>query len=158
MIKHLLSELDFNEFVKEGNVVVESMYSWSEYKFLKDHFGDAFKVLAVVTDCSIRRERLLTRVIRPMTYEQSISRDYAEIENIEKAQEIVSTLDNENASLCYGYEKGAIKSFEYTLEGGVLVFTTTSLLNNLCVTGANLDSLITNPLFWVACVLALILL
>ncbi|MBQ3571828.1 MAG: InlB B-repeat-containing protein [Clostridia bacterium] len=60
--------------------------------------------------------------------------------------------------MCYGYEKGAIKSFEYTLEGGVLVFTTTSLLNNLCVTGANLDSLITNPLFWVACVLALILL
>lgn len=70
---------------KEGNVVVESMYSWSEYKFLKEHFGDAFKVLAVVTDCGLRRERLLTRVVRPMTYEQSISRDYAEIENIEKA-------------------------------------------------------------------------
>ena len=83
-------------------------------------------------------------------------READKTENITRAQEIVSTLDNENASMCYGYEKGSIKSFEYTLEGGVLVFTTTSLLNNLCIAGANLDSLITNPLFWVACVLALI--
>ncbi len=70
---------------KEGNVVVESMYSWSEYKLLKEYFGDAFEVLAIVTDCGLRRERLLTRVVRPMTYEESKSRDYSEIENIEKA-------------------------------------------------------------------------
>ena len=28
MIKHLLSELDFNEFVKEGNVVVDFYATW----------------------------------------------------------------------------------------------------------------------------------
>lgn len=68
-----------------NNVVVESMYSWSEYKYLKEHFGDVFEVLAIVTDCSLRRERLHSREIRPMTSEESRSRDYAEIENIEKA-------------------------------------------------------------------------
>ena len=73
------------ELHKTSNVVVESMYSWSEYKLLKEHFGETFEVLAIVTNCSKRRERLLTRKIRPMTIEQSLSRDYSEIENIEKA-------------------------------------------------------------------------
>ena len=73
------------EYYKQGNVVVESMYSWSEYKLLKEHFGDAFEVLAVVTDAGLRRERLAVREFRPMSYEDSKSRDYAEIENIEKA-------------------------------------------------------------------------
>lgn len=73
------------ELHKTSNVVVESMYSWSEYKLLKEHFGETFEVLAIVTNCGKRRERLLTRKIRPMTIEQSLSRDYSEIENIEKA-------------------------------------------------------------------------
>lgn len=73
------------ELHKTDNVVVESMYSWSEYKLLKEHFGDIFEVLAIVTNAGLRRERLHNRPIRPMTDEESKSRDYAEIENIEKA-------------------------------------------------------------------------
>ncbi len=73
------------ELYAQGNVVVESMYSWSEYKLLKEHFGDAFEVLAIVTNAKLRRERLVNRPLRPFSLEDSKSRDYAEIENIEKA-------------------------------------------------------------------------
>jgi dephospho-CoA kinase len=66
------------------NVVVESMYSWSEYKFLKEIFGNKFKVLAIVTDRDLRAKRLSTRKIRPLTDAEVTKRDYTEIENIEK--------------------------------------------------------------------------
>ena len=69
---------------KTQNVVVESMYSWSEYKVLKEEFGDDFEVLCIATDAPLRRSRLKKREIRPLSEEESTARDYAEIENIEK--------------------------------------------------------------------------
>ncbi len=72
------------ELYKKGNVVIESLYSWSEYKVIKNEFGEAFKLVAIHTDKAIRYKRLMTREIRPLTYEQSESRDISEIENIEK--------------------------------------------------------------------------
>lgn len=72
------------ELYKQGNVVIESMYSWSEYKYVKEKFGDAFSVLAIITNTPLRRERIKTRDYRPLTYEESKTRDYTEIENIEK--------------------------------------------------------------------------
>lgn len=76
-------------FEAGNNVVIESMYSWSEYKYVKEKFGDAFSVLAIITNTPLRRERLLKRDFRPMTFAESMSRDYAEIENIEKGGPIV---------------------------------------------------------------------
>lgn len=72
------------EAYKKGNVVIESMYSWSEYKYVKERFGDAFQVLAIVTNSRLRRERLKQRTFRPMTEQESLSRDVSEIENVEK--------------------------------------------------------------------------
>lgn len=69
---------------KKGNVVIESLYSWSEYKAVKEEFGDDFEVLCIATDAPLRRSRLETREYRPMSKETSRSRDWAEIENIEK--------------------------------------------------------------------------
>lgn len=69
---------------KQGNVVIESMYSWSEYKIVKEKFGDNFEVLCIATDAPLRRSRLAIRDFRPMSPEISKARDYAEIENIEK--------------------------------------------------------------------------
>jgi len=71
-------------FAAGHNIVIESLYSWSEYKYVKEEFGDAFSVLAIITNTPLRRQRLETRDVRPMTPAESLSRDYAEIENIEK--------------------------------------------------------------------------
>jgi dephospho-CoA kinase len=73
-------------FVNEGKpVLIESMYSWSEYKIVKERFGDDFKVLAIYSPPVIRYDRLSKRKVRPLTFQEAQARDYAEIENIEKA-------------------------------------------------------------------------
>lgn len=72
------------ELYKTGNVVIESLYSWSEYKIIHNEFGDNFKLLAIHTDKILRYERLMKREKRPLTLTEAISRDVSEIENIEK--------------------------------------------------------------------------
>lgn len=69
--------------LKKGNVVLDGLYSWSEYKVLKERFPELF-VVAIVTDRKTRYDRLSRRPIRPLTFEEAQSRDHAEIENSEK--------------------------------------------------------------------------
>ena len=70
--------------LKQGSVVLDGLYSWAEYKILKELLGDALIILAVVTNSGVRKQRLSTRTVRPLTPEQVDSRDIAEIENMEK--------------------------------------------------------------------------
>src|SRR5438552_10868571 len=57
------------EYVKVNNVVIESLYSWQEFKIIKDKFGDDFSLLTIYTTKSLRYERLAKRPIRPLTCE-----------------------------------------------------------------------------------------
>ena len=68
----------------EKDTVLDGLYSWSEYKELKERFGDRLTVLAVITPRRIRYERLTTRAVRPLTNAEAEARDIAEIENLEK--------------------------------------------------------------------------
>ncbi len=75
------------EAVKRGeNVVIESLYSWAEYKKTKEYFGEQFRVLAIYAPPSLRYERLSRRSERPLDPETARSRDYAEIDQpVDKA-------------------------------------------------------------------------
>lgn len=75
---------DIQEASKSGDVILDGLYSWAEYKVLKERFGDNLTVVAIVTDSNLRYTRLSTRTIRPLTLEQAISRDHSEIENLAK--------------------------------------------------------------------------
>ncbi len=70
--------------LSRANVVLDGLYSWSEYLILKDILGDDLVVLAVVTNSSLRKERLAKRPVRPLSAEMVDSRDVAEIEHSEK--------------------------------------------------------------------------
>lgn len=72
------------ESVKEHDTVLDGLYSWNEYKVLKEEFGDNLKILAIVASRSLRYERLAVREIRPLTSEEAYNRDIAEIENLAK--------------------------------------------------------------------------
>ena len=84
----------FDEALKTGNVVGDGLYSWSEYKILKDKYGENLIVIAVYTPPKLRYERLSGRAARhgddpklkyrSSTPEAAKARDFAEIENIEK--------------------------------------------------------------------------
>lgn len=66
-------------------VLVESLYSWEEYKIMKREFGDIFKVVAVYAPPALRFSRLQNRPIRPLkTFEEFEKRDWTEIENSDK--------------------------------------------------------------------------
>ena len=70
--------------LEQGNVVLDGLYSWSEYKYLSERLPVKVTLLAVVTNRALRYSRLETRNERPLTPEQAAARDYAEIENLEK--------------------------------------------------------------------------
>lgn len=70
--------------LQTSNVVLDGLYSWSEFIILKELLGDRLVLAAVVTDCSVRKQRLATRKIRPLTSAEVDARDKAEIENSEK--------------------------------------------------------------------------
>jgi dephospho-CoA kinase len=65
-------------------VLIDGLYSFSEYRILKEKFGDAILTLAIFTPRELRYGRLERREVRPLAREEAVSRDYAEIENIEK--------------------------------------------------------------------------
>ena len=80
----ILLKDDIAEKLTHGNVVLDGLYSWAEYKILKEMLGDQLVVVAVVTNCAIRKQRLATRAFRPLTSEQVDSRDISELENLDK--------------------------------------------------------------------------
>jgi dephospho-CoA kinase len=70
--------------LKRADVVVDGLYSWEEYLFLKERYGDNFIVVAVWASPRTRYARLAARGIRPLKVPEAASRDHAEIENLNK--------------------------------------------------------------------------
>lgn len=65
-------------------VIIDGMYSFSEYKTLKRAFADELVVVAVFAPRALRYQRLAERAERPLTASEAEARDYQEIERIEK--------------------------------------------------------------------------
>ena len=82
----------FDKFLETSNVVGDGLYSWDEYKILKEKYGDKMSVIAVYSPPQVRYGRLEKRGkkndekqrFRSSTKEEGKSRDYAEIENSDK--------------------------------------------------------------------------
>lgn len=72
------------KLLKTQNVVVESLYSWEEFKILKKEFGEEFRLICIYTTKSLRYKRLTERPFRPLTNAEAESRDVSEIENLDK--------------------------------------------------------------------------
>lgn len=66
-----------------SNVIVDGLYSWAEYKILKEKYNSLI-VVAAYASPQTRYARLEQRSDRPITKGQAKSRDYAEIENSDK--------------------------------------------------------------------------
>ncbi len=79
----LLREKILEEAAK-SNTILDGLYSWQEYTYLRELLGDSLIILAVVTNRKIRHERLSSRKIRPLDSQSANSRDVSEIENLYK--------------------------------------------------------------------------
>ena len=86
--------------LKHADVVIDGLYSWEEYLFLWDYYGEDFGVVSVYSSPGTRYSRLGQRLNRRLTLEEATSRDRAEIENVNKGGPIAMadfTIINESS-------------------------------------------------------------
>ena len=86
--------------LRHSDVVIDGLYSWEEYTFLKTYYGEDFYVVAVWASPRTRYARLTSRLNRHLTLEEAASRDRAEVENINKGGPIAMadyTIINESS-------------------------------------------------------------
>jgi len=82
--KHIIEQLHNLIDAGQHRIIADGLYTWTEYKALKKEFPGEFTVIAIVTPKKTRHQRLLTRVVRPLTQAEASERDWSEIENLEK--------------------------------------------------------------------------
>ncbi|HEY92492.1 MAG TPA: AAA family ATPase [Dehalococcoidia bacterium] len=70
--------------LEHSDVVIDGLYSWEEYTFLKNYYQEGFYVVAVWASPRTRYARLTSRLNRCLTLEEAANRDRVEIENINK--------------------------------------------------------------------------
>jgi len=86
--------------LESSDVVIDGLYSWEEYTYLKARYGEDLYLVAVWSSPRTRYARLTSRSSRRLTLEEAISRDKAEIENIAKGGPIAMadfTIINESS-------------------------------------------------------------
>jgi dephospho-CoA kinase len=109
VVKRIIKEI--HDLINAGqhHIVADGLYTWTEYKALKHEFPGELTVVAVVTPKHLRHHRLTLRPIRPLTIEEANSRDWAEIENLEKGGPIA-------IADFFLHNDGSIKTFEERID------------------------------------------
>ena len=84
IVKRVISQ--FYDLIDSGQhrIIADGLYSWTEYKLLRQDFHHELITIAVTAPRALRYKRLQHRPVRPLSYKEASERDYSEIENIEK--------------------------------------------------------------------------
>ena len=80
------------DLIKAGQkrIILDGVYSWTEYKILKKEFLKSLTFVAVVVDKNLRYERVAKRPDRSFDARAIRERDRSEIENLEKGGPIAA--------------------------------------------------------------------
>lgn len=89
MAKRIIPKID-DYLTTNDLVIADGLYSWTEYKIIKEYYGQSAIVVAITAPRQLRHDRLKNRPIRPLAEEQVTSREYSEIENLEKGGPIAN--------------------------------------------------------------------
>ena len=88
--KRIIANIEKLQAEGHDKVVADGLYSWTEYKIFKEHYGDNVTIIAIAAPRRVRHDRLANRPTRPLSDEDVTTREYAEIENIEKGGPIAN--------------------------------------------------------------------
>ena len=90
VVRQVIAET--NDLIQAGQkrIVLDGVYSWTEYKTLKHEFPTSLTFIAVVADKKIRYERAANRPDRAFDAKAIRERDRSEIENLEKGGPIAA--------------------------------------------------------------------
>jgi len=98
------------EELGEEKYALDGVRSYQEYEFLKGKYGEDFSSIAFLTSPKVRHARLKKRMVRPLTEEESRSRDKAELDKLKHADTIAM-------ADYYIINNGDMKEFKEKLEG-----------------------------------------
>lgn len=84
VVKRIITQISELAEAGQKRIVADGLYSWTEYKALKHAFPGSVELIAVVAPRFLRYRRLAQRPHRPLTHEEAETRDWSEIENLEK--------------------------------------------------------------------------
>ena len=93
----------------QKRIILDGVYSWTEYKILKKEFPKNLYFVAVVVDKKLRYDRVSIRPDRPFDSTAIRERDRSELENLEKGGPIA-------AADYYILNNGTIKEAENRLD------------------------------------------
>ena len=84
VVKRVVKEVKDLIDAGQKRIVLDGLYSWTEYKILRKEFPTEMTVVAIVVPKALRRKRLAERPERPFDAQAAAERDRSEIENLEK--------------------------------------------------------------------------
>ena len=90
VVKQVISEV--KDLIKAGQkrIILDGVYSWTEYKTLKHEFPGCITFIGIVVDKKLRYERVAKRKDRSFDHQAIKERDRSEIENLEKGGPIAA--------------------------------------------------------------------
>jgi len=71
-------------YLKDTFTIVDGLYSWDEYLFLKENVPNPLYIISVSADRRIRYARLASRATRSLSSSEAEARDLAEIQTLQK--------------------------------------------------------------------------
>lgn len=84
IVQRMIPEINHLAGAGQHRIVLDGLYSWTEYKVLKHEYPGQLVVVALVTPRALRHRRLVHRAKRALTETQADQRDWSEIEHLEK--------------------------------------------------------------------------
>jgi len=90
VVKQVISEVKDLAGAGQKRIILDGVYSWTEYKTLKHEFPGHITFLAVVVDKHLRYDRVAKRPGRAFDINAIRERDRSEIENLEKGGPIAA--------------------------------------------------------------------
>ena len=90
VVKQVISEVRNLIAAGQRRIVLDGVYSWTEYRTLKHEFPGSLMFVAVVVDKNLRYARVAKRPGRAFDAKAIRERDRSEIENLEKGGPIAA--------------------------------------------------------------------
>ena len=90
VVRQVIAEVKDLIAAGQKRIVLDGVYSWTEYKALKKEFPTCLTFLAIVVDRKLRYDRVARRPGRSFDGAAIRERDRSEIENLEKGGPIAS--------------------------------------------------------------------
>lgn len=84
VVQKIIPEINNLAHSGQHRIVLDGLYSWTEYKILKHEYPGQIIIVSLVAPRHIRHRRLAHRHERALTEAQADQRDWSEIEQLEK--------------------------------------------------------------------------